>query len=117
MCREYRKVNNCTKTDTFPIIRIDDCTDKIEQSKFVSKFDLIKRFLQFQLTEKAKEMSAFLIPNGLLQYKVMPFGIKNSPCTFQHLVNKAISGLDGVGTYVDDVIIYSNAKEEHLRLI
>ena len=46
----------------------------------------------------------------------MPFGMNNSPATFQRLVNK-VSGLDGVGTYIDDVIIYSNTWKEHLRLI
>ena len=49
--------------------------------------------------------------------KVMPFGMKNSPATFQRLVNKVISGLDGVIAYIDDIIIYSNTWEEHLRLI
>ena len=67
MCTDYRKVNKCTKTDIFPIPRLDDCTDKIGQSKFVSKFDLLKGFWQIPLTEKAKEISAFVTPDGLLQ--------------------------------------------------
>ena len=91
MCTDYRCVNNCTKTDTFPIPRIDDCIDKIGQSKFVSKFGLLKGFWQIPLTEKAKEISAFVTPDVFLQYKVMPFGMKNSPATFQCLVNKIIS--------------------------
>ena len=66
MCTDYRKVNNCTKTDTFPVLRIDDCLYKIGQSKFVSKFDLLKGFWQIPLTEKAKEISAFVTPDGLL---------------------------------------------------
>ena len=47
----------------------------------------------------------------------MPFGTKNSPATFQRLVNKVISGLDGVGAYIGDVIIYNDTWEEHVRLI
>ena len=47
----------------------------------------------------------------------MPFGMMNSPATFQLLVIKVISGLDGVGAYIDDVIIYSDTWKEHLRLI
>ena len=47
----------------------------------------------------------------------MPFGMKNSPATIQRLVNKVISGLDGVGAYIGDVIIYCNTWEEHLCLI
>ena len=47
----------------------------------------------------------------------MSFGLKISPAAFQRLVTKVISGLDGIGAYIDDVIIYSNMWEEHLRLI
>ena len=65
MCTDYRKVNNCTKTDTFPIPKIDDCTDKIGQSKFVSKFDLLKGFWRIPLTEKAKEISVFVTLDGI----------------------------------------------------
>ena len=46
----------------------------------------------------------------------MPFGMKNSPATFQRLVNKVISGLDGVAAYIDDVIICSKTWEEHLHV-
>ena len=66
MCTDYRNVNNCTKTDTFLIPRIDDCTEKIGQSKFVSKFDLLKGFWQIALTEKAKEISAFVTPDNIV---------------------------------------------------
>ena len=49
----------------------------------------------------------------------MPFGMNKSPatCTFQRLFNKVISGLDDVGAYIGDVIIYSDTWEEHLSLI
>ena len=72
MCTDYRKVNSVTKTDTFPIPRIDDCTDNILQAKYVTKFDLLKGFWQIPLTERAKEISAFVTPVRLYQYKVMP---------------------------------------------
>ena len=107
MCTDYRKVNSVTKTDSFPIPRIDDCIDKVGNSKYVTKFDLLKGFWQVPLTDRAKEVSAFATPNGLYQYKVMPFGMKNSPATFQRLVNNVICGLDGCDAYIDDVIIYS----------
>ena len=72
MCINYRKVNSVTKTDTFPIPRIDDCIDNILQAKYVTKFDLLKGFWQIPLTDRAKEISAFVTPVRLYQYKVMP---------------------------------------------
>ena len=104
LCTDYRKVNSVTKTDSFPIPRIDDCIDKVGNSKYVTKSDLLKGFWQVPLTERAKEVSAFATPNGLYQYKVMPFGMKNSPATFQRLVNNVICGLDGCDAYIDDFI-------------
>ena len=47
------------------------------------------------MADRAKEISAFVTPDGLYQYKVMPFGMKNSPATFQHLVNELIFNVDG----------------------
>ena len=80
MCTDYRKVNSVTKTDSFPVPRIDDCIDKVGNSKYVTKFDLLKGFWQVPLTDRAKEVSAFATPNGLYQYKVMPFGMKKFSC-------------------------------------
>ena len=117
MCTDYRKVNSVTKTDTFPIPRIDDCIDNIGHAKYVTKFDLLKGFWQIPLTDRAKEISAFVTPDGLYQYKVMPFGMKNSPATFQRLVNSLIFGLDGCKAYIDDAIIYSEEWNQHLEII
>lgn len=69
MCTDYRKVNSVTKTDTFPIPRMDDCIDKVGKAKYVTKFDLLKGFWRVPLTDRAKEISAFVTPKGLYQYK------------------------------------------------
>ena len=90
MCTDYRKVNSVTKTDKFPIPRIDDCIYKVGKVKYVTKFDLVKGFWQVPLTDRAKGISAFVTPDGLYQYKVMPFGMKNSPVSFQHPINQVI---------------------------
>ena len=117
MCTDFRKLNYVTKTDTFPIPRIDDCIDKVGKAKYVTKIDLLKGFYQVPLTERAKELSAFVTPSGLYQYKVMAFGMKNSPATFQRLINSVTSGIDGCDAYIDDAIIYSDTWEEHLSTI
>ena len=66
MCTDYRKVNSVTKTDTFPIPRMDDCIDKVGKAKYVTKFDLLKGFWQVPSTDRAKEISAFVTPDGFL---------------------------------------------------
>ena len=73
MCTDYRKVNSATKRDLFPVPRMDACIDNIGQEKYVTKFDLLKGVWQIPLTDRAKEISAFVAPNGLNQYNVIPF--------------------------------------------
>ena len=117
LCTDFRKVNSVTKTDSYPIPRIDDCIDKIGSAKFVSKFGLLKGYWQVPLTERAKEISAFVTPDGLFQYKVMPFGMKNAPATFQRMIHSLLHGLQGCEAYIDDAIIYSDTWEEHLQIM
>ena len=47
----------------------------------------------------------------------MPFGMKNSPATFQRFINMIINGLENCDAYIDDVIIYNDTWEEHLTTI
>ena len=116
MCKDCRKVNSVTKTDTFPIPRIDDCIDNIGQVKYVTKFDLLKGFCQILLTHRAKEISVFVTPDGLYQYKVMPFGMKNLPAT-QRLINGLIFDLDSCKANIDDAIIFRDEWKQHLETI
>ncbi len=82
-CTDYRKVNQVTKADSYPLPRIEDCVDRIGKSKFVTKLDLLKGYWQVPLTERASEISAFATPDAFLQYKLLAFGLRNAPATFQ----------------------------------
>ena len=116
-CTDFRKVNDKTKSDSFPIPRIADCIDQIGNAKFVSTFDMLKGYWQVPLTQRAREISAFVTPSGLYQYKVMPFGMKNAPATFQRMVNKLVQDIDGCEGYIDDVVIFSDNWSDHIRQI
>jgi len=104
-CTDFRKLNSVTKADSFPLPRIEDCIDKIGRAKYVTTLDLLKGYWQVPLTDRAKELSAFMTPQGLYQYSVMPFGMKNAPVTFQRMVNKIVDGLHGCDAYIDDLIM------------
>ena len=116
-CTDFRKVNDKTKSDSFPIPRFADCIDQIGNAKFVSTFDMLKGYWQVPLTQRAREISAFVTPSGLYQYKVMPFGMKNAPATFQRMVNKLVRDIDGCEGYIDDFVIFSDNWLDHIRQI
>ncbi len=116
-CTDYRKVNQLTKSDSFPLPRIDDCVDRIGQAKFVIKLDLLKGYWQVPLTDRASEISAFATPDVFLQYKVLAFGLKNAPATFQRLMCKVLSNVKNCEAYLDDVVCYSDMWESHLKTL
>lgn len=81
---------------------------------FVTKLDLLKGYWQVPLTQRAREISAFVTPDDLCQYTVMGFGIQNAPATFQRLVNKVLKGVADCEAYLDDVVIYSSSWSQHV---
>ena len=74
-CTDCRKVNEVTKTDAYPIPRVDDCIDKVGKAKVLTKIDLLKGYWCVPLTGRGLEISAFVTPSGLYEYNVLPFGI------------------------------------------
>lgn len=113
-CTDYRKVNNVTKADLYPLPRMEDCIEQVGSAKYVSKFDLLKGYWPVPLTKRACEIAAFITPSGLFSYTVMPFGLRNAPATFQRLMNRVVSGLEGCAVYLDDMVVYSDSWEEYV---
>ena len=113
-CTDYRKLNSVTKTDVYPIPRIDDCIDRVGDAKYLTKIDLLKGYWCVPLTDRGRELSAFVTSAGLFEYNVMPFGMKNAPATFQRLMEKVLQGLTHSHAYIDDVVIRGDSWEEHI---
>lgn len=115
MCVDYRKVNAVTVPDSFPLPRMDDIIDDLGQARYVSKFDLLQGYYQLGLTERASQISAFITPEGLYHFKVLPFGMRNAPSSFQRLMNHVVMGLSGVRCYLDDLVVFSDDWGQHLQ--
>ncbi|CAG4993531.1 unnamed protein product [Colias eurytheme] len=119
---DYRKLNDITIGDAYPIPNITDILDQLGHSKYFSTLDLASGFHQICMSDSDAAKTAFSVPNGHFEYTRMPFGLKNAPATFQRLMNQVLSGLQGLHCfiYLDDVIIYSHDLSSHihkLRLI
>lgn len=114
-CVDFSKVNGVTKADAFPIPRLEGCIDQVGCAQFITKVDLLKGYFQVPLTERASEVSAFVMHEGLYRFKVLPFGMKNAPATFQRLMNSVMKGLRNTVTYIDDVVTFSETWDDHAK--
>ena len=111
----HRLANSVTKTDSYPIPRVEDCIDRISCAKYISKLDLLKGYWQVPLTQRAKEISAFVTPRGFYQYTVMPFGMKNALAKFQRMTNKITANLEECKAYIGNVVVFGNTWKQHLE--
>ena len=106
-CVDYRKLNEVTHKDSYPHPCIDDTIDALAGSKWFSTLDLKSGYWQVQLSEEAKEKTAFSSGSGLWQFKVMSFGLCNAPATFERLMEQVLVGLPASTAlvYLDDILI------------
>jgi hypothetical protein len=89
-------------------------------ARYFTKLDLMKGYLQLPLTERASKLCTVVTMNGAYQCLTMPFGVKNGPQVFQHRIStEVLRELDGKGveSFVDDMCVYSETFEEHVRLL
>ena len=82
-CVDYRSLNEVTKADTYPLPRVDDLLDQLGGAKFFTTLDLASGFWQIRVAQGSREKTAFVVPQGLFEFRVMPFGLTNAPAVFQ----------------------------------
>ena len=116
-CIDYRKLNDVTRKDAYPLPRIDDTLDAMAGAKIFSTLDLASGYWQVELEPSDREKSAFVTSQGLFEFKVMPFGLTGAPATFQRLMDLVLSGLQWqiCLVYLDDVIVFARDFNEHLE--
>ena len=116
-CIDYRKLNTITVFDPEPIPNAEDLMARLGKGKIFSKLDLSKGYWQVPIAEADREKTAFVTSEGLYQFKVLPFGMINAPALFSRMMRKLLDGLDQVINYIDDILIFTETWEEHLRVL
>ncbi|KMQ86825.1 reverse ribonuclease integrase [Lasius niger] len=119
-CIDFRKVNDVTERDAYPLPQITATLDKLRGARYLTTLDLKNGYWQVPLTPESRPITAFTIPGrGLYQFTVMRFGLHSAPATFQRLLDNVLGPEmePNVFVYLDDIIVISATFDQHLRLL
>lgn len=113
---DYRKLNEMTIDDKYPLPNITELFDKLGRSCYFTTLDLASGYHQIEVAEEDRQKTAFSTNAGHYEFSRMPFGLKTAPATFQRTIDNVLRGLQGIHclVYLDDIIIYSSSLQEHL---
>lgn len=113
---DYRKLNEKTIDDRYPIPNITDILDKLGRCMYFTTLDLASGFHQVEVDERDIQKTAFSVENGHYEFLRMPFGLKNAPSTFQRVMDNVLREHIGVIclVYMDDIIVFSTSLTEHV---
>ena len=116
LCVDYRRLNELTIRDSYPLPLILDMLERLGKGKIFSKLDLRSAYNLVRIKSGDEYKTAFTCKFGHYEYLVMPFGLKNAPAVFQHFINDVLEDIIGkfVYSYIDDIIIFSSDYKSHV---
>lgn len=118
MCVDYRQLNKRTVKDSYALPRIDEILDTLSGSKYFTVLDMKSGYHQVEVLEEHKCRTAFTVgPLGFWEFNRLPFGLNNAPATYQRLMEQCLGdyNMKICAIYLDDLIIFSDSLEEHLK--
>ena len=115
-CIDFRRLNEMTKKDSFPLPNADECLEQLANQKYFTQLDFAYGYWQLTVAKESREYTAFRVAGGHYQFKRLPFGLCNAPATFQRLINALFGGLRGIHlqAFLDDLCIASESWNEHV---
>ncbi|XP_036340020.1 uncharacterized protein K02A2.6-like [Rhagoletis pomonella] len=118
ICGDFKQaVNSQIDVEQYPLPTREALLHKIRQGKHFSKIDLKDAYLQMMLDEPSKQIMVVNTPLGLFQYQRLPYGIASAPAIFQRYLEQLLTGIEGCGNYLDDIIITAPTTEQHISRV
>jgi hypothetical protein len=118
-CVDFRNLNKACPKDEFPLPNMDLLIDSAAGHAMFSFMDGFSGYNQIRMSTRDAEKTAFRTPISNFYYTVMPFGLKNAGATYQRPMTAMFHDMmhKEIEDYVDDIVVKSKKKEDHLRIL
>ena len=116
VCIDYRKLNDATRKDHFPLPFIDQMLERLSGHEYYCFLDGFSGYFQIPIAPEDQEKTTFTCPYGTFAYKRMPFGLCNAPATFQRCMTAIFHELmeDSMEVFMDDFSVFGNSFDRCL---
>ena len=116
VCIDYRRFNEVTRKDHFPLPFIDQLLERISGNPFYCFLDSYSGYFQIEILAEDQEKTTFTCPSETYAYRRMPFGLCNALATFQRCMLSIFSDMVEriMEFYMDDITVYGGSFEECL---
>ena len=116
VCIDYRRLNEVTRKDHFPLPFIDQLLERVSGHPYYCFLDGYSGYFQIEIAPEDQEKTTFTCPFGTYAYRRMPFGLCNAPATFQRCMLSMFSDMVELimEVYMDDITVYGGDFEECL---
>jgi hypothetical protein len=116
MCIDFTSLNKVCPKNNFPLPRINKIVNSTAGCEVMSLHDCFSGYHQIYMKEEDKASTSFITPFGTYCFIRMLEGLKNAGSTFSRLTKTVLESQVGrnIFTYVDDIVVASKNKEDHL---
>ena len=116
VCIDYRRLNEVTRKDHFPLPFIDQLLKRVSGHSFYCFLDGYSGYFQIEIALEDQEKTTFTCPFGTYAYRRMPFSLCNALATFQRCMLSMFSDMVEriMEVYMDDITVYGGNFEECL---
>ena len=116
MCIDYRKLNDATRKDHFPLPFMDQMLERIAGHAYYCFLDGYSGYNQIHIAPEDQEKTTFTCPYGTFAYRRMPFGLCNAPATFQRCMLAIFHDMVErfIEVFMDDFSVFGSSFDDCL---
>lgn len=117
LCVDYRRLNEVTKKDAYPLPNISSLVSNLGGAMYFTTLDASRGYFQVEMDECDRQKTAFTCHRGLFEFTRMSFGLVGAPATYQRLMDRVLGDAkwQHALAYLDDIVVYSKTFEEHVE--